>query len=100
MGDAAVATETGRVTGVFAPLARPLPLDYASFGTAGALLGYWMGADRERLIGPGLVAAFGVGYFFLPDSIRNAARPAPLARPAPPPMPASPAVPGNGQAPR
>jgi hypothetical protein len=71
-GDAAVATETGRLTGTFAPLARPLPLDYASFGTAGALLGYWMGADKERLVGPSLVAEFGVGYFFLPDSIRNA----------------------------
>jgi hypothetical protein len=28
--------------GFLAALARPLPLDYASVGTAGALLGYWM----------------------------------------------------------
>jgi hypothetical protein len=27
--------------GFFAPLARPLPLDYASLGVAGAILGYW-----------------------------------------------------------
>ena len=34
-----------------ARLARPLPLDYASAGCAGALLGYWIGADRESLSG-------------------------------------------------
>jgi hypothetical protein len=28
--------------GFLAALARPLPLDYASLGTAGAILGYWM----------------------------------------------------------
>jgi hypothetical protein len=28
--------------GFLVALARPLPLDYASVGTAGALLGYWM----------------------------------------------------------
>jgi len=32
-----------------ARLARPLPLDYASAGCAGALLGYWVGADRPSL---------------------------------------------------
>jgi hypothetical protein len=31
----------GRPAGLLAPLARPLPLDYASVGTAAALLGYW-----------------------------------------------------------
>lgn len=31
----------GDARGFFGPLARPLPLDYASLGTAGALLGYW-----------------------------------------------------------
>ena len=31
----------GNVAGTFAPLGRPLPLDYAGAGTAGALLGYW-----------------------------------------------------------
>jgi hypothetical protein len=32
----------GIPTGFFAPLARPLPLDYASFGVAGGILGYWV----------------------------------------------------------
>ena len=32
----------GVPTGTFAALARPLPLDYAGAGVAGALLGYWM----------------------------------------------------------
>jgi hypothetical protein len=31
----------GRTSGYFAALARPLPLDYASVGVAGSLLGYW-----------------------------------------------------------
>jgi hypothetical protein len=31
----------GDARGFFAPLARATPLDYASLGTAGALLGYW-----------------------------------------------------------
>jgi hypothetical protein len=31
----------GQVSGHFAPLGRPLPLDYAGAGTAGSLLGYW-----------------------------------------------------------
>jgi hypothetical protein len=39
--------ETGRVSGYFAALARPLPLDYASSGVAGALLGYWSGLKRH-----------------------------------------------------
>ena len=34
--------------GGFAALARPLPLDYASAGVAGALLGYWIGAERPE----------------------------------------------------
>jgi hypothetical protein len=32
---------TGTPTGMFAPLARPLPIDYASLGVAGAIFGYW-----------------------------------------------------------
>ena len=32
----------GLPTGTVAALARPLPLDYASVGIAGAILGYWM----------------------------------------------------------
>jgi hypothetical protein len=32
----------GTPQGLFAPLARPLPVDYASIGTAGAILGYWI----------------------------------------------------------
>ena len=40
--------ETGDLTGSLAPLARVLPLDYASMGCAGALLGYWwMTPDEE-----------------------------------------------------
>ena len=41
----------GDVHGVFAALARPLPLDYASLGIAGALMGYWTSREwhRERL---------------------------------------------------
>lgn len=35
--------------GTFAALARPLPLDYASAGTAGALLGFWIGAERPEI---------------------------------------------------
>lgn len=41
-----------------ARLARPLPLDYASAGCAGALLGYWVGADRESLRGSILTGLF------------------------------------------
>jgi hypothetical protein len=32
----------GTPQGLFAPLARPLPVDYASIGTAGAILGFWI----------------------------------------------------------
>jgi hypothetical protein len=38
----------GDVTGFFAPLSRPLPLDYASLGPAGALLGYWTSHNWRR----------------------------------------------------
>jgi hypothetical protein len=31
----------GYPTGMFAPLSRPLPLDFASVGVAGAILGFW-----------------------------------------------------------
>lgn len=34
--------------GTFGALARPLPLDYASAGTAGAILGYWMARRWQR----------------------------------------------------
>jgi hypothetical protein len=40
---------TGHVAGTFAALARPLPLDYASFGVAGAMLGFWMGGEHLAL---------------------------------------------------
>ena len=43
-----VAWKTGAGTGTFAPLARPLPLDYASLGTAGAILGYWTSRQWQR----------------------------------------------------
>jgi len=39
--------EIGLPTGTFAALARPLPLDYASVGVAGAILGYWMMTNKE-----------------------------------------------------
>lgn len=42
-------TTNGLPQGAFAALARPLPLDYASLGAAGALLGYWAAADRPRV---------------------------------------------------
>jgi hypothetical protein len=35
-------TATGDLSGTLAALARPLPLDYASAGPAGAILGHWM----------------------------------------------------------
>lgn len=35
-------------TGILGGLARPLPLDYASVGTAGAILGYWFGRRAQR----------------------------------------------------
>lgn len=37
----------GLPTGTFAALARPLPLDYASVGVAGAILGYWTMTNKE-----------------------------------------------------
>lgn len=45
----AAAWTNGAPLGTFAALARPLPLDYASVGTAGALLGFWLAADRPRV---------------------------------------------------
>jgi hypothetical protein len=33
---------TANLQGAFAAMARPLPLDYASVGVAGTILGYWM----------------------------------------------------------
>lgn len=42
------AWKDGLGRGLLAPLARPLPLDYASFGPAGALLGYWMSRQWHR----------------------------------------------------
>jgi hypothetical protein len=37
----------GSPAGAFAALARPLPIDYASVGTAGAILGYWMMRKKD-----------------------------------------------------
>ena len=40
----------GLPMGAFAALARPMPLDYASMGAAGTLLGYWTAAaERPRV---------------------------------------------------
>ncbi|HEX4053601.1 MAG TPA: hypothetical protein VHX86_04990 [Tepidisphaeraceae bacterium] len=41
----------GSPTGTFAALARPLPIDYASVGTAGAILGYWVLRKKEVVSG-------------------------------------------------
>lgn len=38
----------GMVEGLFGALARPLPLDYASVGIAGAIFGYWSGRRAHR----------------------------------------------------
>lgn len=35
------------VAGGLAPLARALPLDWAAFGTAGSIVGYWIARDLE-----------------------------------------------------
>jgi hypothetical protein len=45
------AWRTGQLTHGLAALARPIPLDYASAGPAGAILGYWMSRrwHRQRL---------------------------------------------------
>ncbi len=40
--------EIGTIRGGFAAMARPLPLDYASAGPAGAILGLWMVRRWER----------------------------------------------------
>jgi hypothetical protein len=40
-------TELHELNGLWAPLARPLPLDYASAGMFGSLLGYWMNTPEE-----------------------------------------------------
>ena len=44
----AVDWKTGMGGGILGGLARPLPLDYASLGTAGAILGYWMSRQWQR----------------------------------------------------
>jgi hypothetical protein len=38
----------GQAGGYFAPLARPLPIHYASTGVAGAMLGYWFARSWHR----------------------------------------------------
>jgi len=45
---APVAWKSGAGGGLLAPLARPLPLDYASLGTAGAVAGYWTSRQWQR----------------------------------------------------
>jgi hypothetical protein len=51
--EAAAAVETGRLIGPFAALARPLPLDYAGAGVAGAVMGYWIGSDHPDPVATG-----------------------------------------------
>jgi hypothetical protein len=48
---------TADLTGSYAALARPLPLDYAAAGPAGALLGLWMARAWSREKQQGEVAA-------------------------------------------
>ncbi len=38
----------GHPQGMFAALARPLPLDYAGAGTAGSILGYWLSRHADK----------------------------------------------------
>ena len=38
----------GEAKGFFAPMARPLPMDYASLGVAGAMMGYWTSQRWHR----------------------------------------------------
>jgi len=40
---------TGQLMGAFAPLSRPLPLDYASAGMFAALLGFWTGGEHPEI---------------------------------------------------
>jgi hypothetical protein len=39
--------QIGLLHGPLAALARPLPLDYLSMGSAGAIFGYWMSAGEQ-----------------------------------------------------
>jgi hypothetical protein len=48
--DAHLAVETGRLTGTFAALARPLPIDYASAGVVGSLIGLGMTTDDWQMV--------------------------------------------------
>ena len=41
---------TGNLQDTFAAWARAVPLDYASAGAAGSLLGYWVGAENVGLL--------------------------------------------------
>jgi hypothetical protein len=43
-----VGVATADLKGAFAALVRPLPLDYASMGPAGAILGHWMSRRWQR----------------------------------------------------
>jgi hypothetical protein len=44
--------EIGHPEGAFGALARALPLDYASMGTAGAILGYWLSGGGSQNSSP------------------------------------------------
>jgi len=45
---------------------------------AGAIVGAWIASDRDAFHAAALVGVFGVGYFFLPDSIRHVHGTAPV----------------------
>lgn len=57
--------------GGFAALARPLPLDYASAGVAGALLGYWVGVEQPE-VAISILGAAVTGAVVKPRTIKAA----------------------------
>jgi hypothetical protein len=79
----------GSAQGAFAALARPLPLDYASAGVAGAILGYWVGAERPEIAFSILTAAV-VGDVIKPRTFRRAGIRGHGRETAPPKAPESP----------
>ena len=78
----------GNPAGMFAALARPLPLDYASSGCAGTLLGYWIGGERPDL-SLSLLGVLTTGRVVVR---RKRIVTSPQARPTPMPRPRLPAV--------
>jgi hypothetical protein len=74
--------QNGYLTGAFASLARPVPLDYASAGMAGAIVGAWIASDRDAYHAAALAGVVGVGDFFLPFFLPDSGRQVQRAAPA------------------